>query len=191
MSQILAKMQAGLSSIPANELAIARLQRDVKVQEDTYLRLSSLYEEALIKEKRAGFSGQAAVFVVDPATVPTAPESKRLPAMALFAGLLGLVVGSAVALLVDGLDDRVRSANEAEGAYGVPVLAAIPTMDPRSHQHLSGAPAITTVSLPVVIAVLLGVGTAGLSLFLVHQGVGSDHTTAFLGRLLDVFQIAR
>jgi polysaccharide biosynthesis transport protein len=191
MSQIIAKMQAGLSSIPANELAIARLQRDVKVQEDTYLRLSSLYEEALIKEKRAGSSGQAAVFVVDPATVPTAPESKRLPAMALFAGLLGLVVGSAVALLVDGLDDRVRSANEAEGAYGVPVLAAIPTMDPRSHQHLSGAPAITTVSLPVVIAVLLGVGTAGLSLFLVHQGAGSDHTAAFLGRLLDVFQIAR
>ncbi len=191
MSQILAKMQAGLNTVPANEMALARLMRDVKVQEDTYLRLSSLYEEALIKEKRAGSSGQAAVFVVDPATVPSTPESKRLPSMALFAALLGLIVGSAVALLVDGLDDRVRSANQAEGAYGVPVLAAIPTMDPRSHQHLSGAPAITSVSLPVVIAVLLGVGAATVSLFLAHQGMGSDHYAAFLGRLLDVFQTAR
>lgn len=190
MSQILAKMQASLNSLPANQLQLARLQRDVKVHEDTYLRLSALYEEALISERKAGTAGQATVLVVDPATVPATPVSKRLPFMATFAALLGLVVGSAIALLVDGLDDRVHSANEAEGAYGVPVLAAIPTIDPKSHHHLSGAPAISTVSLPVVVAVLLGVGAAVLSLVLVHQGAGSDHT-AFLGRLLDVFQIVR
>jgi len=70
------------------------------------------------------------------------------------------------------------------------VLAAIPTMDPRSHRHLSGAPAISTVSLPVVIAVLLGIGTAVVSLALVHQGAPSDHT-AFFARLFEVFQVAR
>lgn len=189
-SQILAKMQSSLNSLPAHELQLARLQRTVKVHEDTYLRLSALYEDALIKERKAGSSGQAAVLVVDPAVVPSIPDSKRLPLMATVAALLGLIVGSAVALLVDGLDDRVRSANEAEGAYGIPVLATIPVMDPRSHRHLSGAPAISTVSLPVVIAILLGVGTAAVSLILVHQGAGSDHT-AFLGRLFDVFQTAR
>lgn len=189
-SQILAKMQSNLNSLPANELQLARLQRNVKVHEDTYLRLSALYEDALIKERKAGASGQAAVIVVDPATVPSVPESKRLPLMATFATLLGLIVGSAVALLVDGLDDRVRSANQAEGAYGVPVLATIPTMDPRSHRHLSGAPAITTVSLPVVIAVLFGVGAAILSLILVHQGAGSEHI-AFFDRLVELFQIGR
>lgn len=189
-SQILGKMQASLSSLPGSQLQLARLQREVKVHEDTYLRLSALYEDALISERKAGISGQAAVLVVDPATVPINPVSKKLPFMAGFAALAGLVVGAAVALLVDSLDDRVRSANETEGAYGVPVLGAIPTMDPRSHRHLSGAPAITTVSLPVVIAVLLGVGTAALSLFLVNQGAGPDHT-AFLGRLLEVFQTVR
>jgi len=190
MSQLLAKMQASLSSLPANELQLARLQRDVKVHEDTYLRLSALYEDALIRERKAGSSGQAAVIVVDPATVPYAPVSNRLPLMATFAALLGLVVGSAVALLVDGLDDRVRSANEIEGAYGVPVLAAIPTMDPKSHRYLSGASAISTVSVPVVIAVLLGVAAAALSLFLVHQGVGSDRTALF-SRIFEVFQSVR
>lgn len=190
MSQILGKMQASLSSLPANELQLARLQRNVKVHEDTYLRLSALYEDALIKERKAGSSGQAAVLVVDPAAVPAVPDSKRLPLMATFAALLGLVIGSAVALLVDGLDDRVRSANQVEGAYGIPVLAMIPTMDPRSHRHLSGASAISTISLPVIIAVLLGVGAAAVSLILVYQGAGSDHV-AFLGRVLDVFQPVR
>ncbi len=189
MSQILAKMQSNLSGLPANELQLARLQRDVKVHEDTYLRLSALYEDALIRERKAGSSGQAAVIVVDPATVPGSPVSNRLPIMATLAALLGLLVGSAVALLVDGLDDRVRSANEAEGAYGVPVLAAIPTMDPRSYRHFSGAPAVSTISFPVVIAVLLGVAAATLSLFLAHQGAGSDHTA--FGRLFEVFQAVR
>jgi uncharacterized protein involved in exopolysaccharide biosynthesis len=187
--QILAKMQSNLNSLPSNELQLARLQRNVKVQEDTYLRLSALYQDALIKERKAGFSGQAAVIVVDPAAIPTVPVPKGLPVKAAFAGLLGLLVGAAVALLVDGLDDRVRSSNQAEGAYGVPVLATIPNMDPRSYRRLSGAPAISTVSLPVVIAVLLGVGAA-LSLFLVQRGAGLDHT-AFLGRMLDGFQIGR
>jgi polysaccharide biosynthesis transport protein len=190
MSQILVKMQANLDTLPANELQLARLQRDVKVHEDTYLRLSAMYEDSLIKERKAGSAGQAAVIVVDPATIPATPESKRLPVQATFAALLGLIVGSAVALLVDSLDDSVRSAHEAEGVYGVPVLAAIPTMDPRSYKHLSGAPAISTVSLPVVLAILLGVGAAALSLTLVHQGAVSDHT-AFLSRLFEVFQTAR
>ncbi len=188
MSQVIAKMQFGLSNIPANELQLARLQRQVKVHEDTYLRLSALYEDALIKERKAGSSGQAAIIIVDPATVPAGPESRHLPLTAMFAALLGLVVGAAVALLVEGLDDRVRTENEAEQAYGVPVLAAIPTMDPRSYKHLSGASVITTVSLPVIIAVLLGMGAAAASLMLVHQGAGSAQT-AFLGRVLEVFQI--
>lgn len=190
MSQIMAKLQSTLNGLPGNELQLARLQRDVKLHEEMFMRLSGLYEDALIKERKAGFSGQATVFVVDPATVPGTAESKRLPFSAMFAGLVGLIVGSAVALLLDGLDDRVRSANQAEGAYGIPVLASIPIMDPRSYRHLSGAPAVATVSFPVIIAVLLGMGAALLTLYMVHSGGGTDHT-AFFGRLLEVFQPAR
>lgn len=190
MSQILAKMQAGLSTIPANELTLARLQRNVKLHEDMYLRLSALYEDAIIKERKAGSSGQATVLVVDPATVPSMPLSKRLPGNALMAALLGVVVGSAVALLLDGVDDRVRSASQAEGAYGLPVLAVVPTMSARSHRHLSGAAAVSTVSLPIVIAALLGLGAAALSLYFVHQSAASDQAT-FIGRLFDVFQTVR
>lgn len=190
ITQILAKLQAGLNTLPANEVAMARLQRNVRVHEDTYMRLSALYEDALIRERKAGSSGQAAVIVVDPAAVPSTPESSKLPFMATFAALIGVVVGAAIALLAESLDDRVRSAHEAEGAYGVPVLAAIPTMDPRNHKHLNGAPAMSAVSLPVVIAALLGLGAAALSLYLAHQGTGADHG-ASIGRLFDVFQTVR
>jgi succinoglycan biosynthesis transport protein ExoP len=190
MSQMLAKMQANLGAIPASELQLARLQRDVQVREQTYMKLSSLYEDALIKERKAGSSGQAAVFVVDPATSGW-PVSKRLPLMGTFAALLGLVVGAAVALLLDGLDDRVRSPHEAEGAYGIPVLGTIPVMDRRSHAHLSGASTVAATSLPMIVAVLLGLGAAAASLYLLHQGAGNSDQMALFSRFLQVFQSVR
>jgi uncharacterized protein involved in exopolysaccharide biosynthesis len=190
MSQVLSKLQANLNTLPANELQLARLQRAVKVHEDTYMRLSSLYEDALIKERNAASSGQAAVIIVDPAEVPGSALPKRLPFTAAFAGLVGLVVGCAIALLIEGLDDRVSSANETESVYGVPVLSSIPVMDPRSHRHLSGAPALTTVSLPIVVACLLGLTAAVLSLMLIHHVGASDQAASF-GRLFGVFQAVR
>ena len=53
--------------------------------------------------------------------------------MALF-GALGFLLGAALALVLDRLDTRIRTKEDAEVASGLPVLAEIPFL-PRRHRH--------------------------------------------------------
>lgn len=166
---ILGKMQARLNTVPKEQLVLAGLQRDVKIAEQLFTRLSTVHQEAVIRENKAGTAGQAAIVVVDPALVPSMPVSKQLPRMVSLAALMALFVGAALALAVESLDDRIRSAPQAEGAYGVPVLAAIPTMNFRTHRHLTTVPATVTSLLFPAIFVLLVLGMA-TGLYVVRAG---------------------
>ena len=53
--------------------------------------------------------------------------------MALFGGL-GFLLGAAMALVLDRIDTRIRSKDDAEAVSGLPVLAQIPFI-PRRHRH--------------------------------------------------------
>jgi capsular exopolysaccharide synthesis family protein len=63
-----------------------------------------------------------------PATVPSEPQMARVMGIAL---LLGLVLGIALALVRDWLDQRLRSAEEISAVLGVPVLGVVPSMSGR------------------------------------------------------------
>ncbi len=166
LTQFLNSMQARLKTVPSSELGFARLQRDVRIAEQTFVRLSSLHQDALIRETKAGSSGEAAVVLVDPAQAPKVPVSQQLPLKATFAGLLGAIVGAAVAFVADSLDDRIRSSPQAEGVYGVPVLAAIPTMSSHNHRNLTTVPGTATLLLPIIFVVLMLAGGVGVGFYL-------------------------
>ena len=63
--------------------------------------------------------------VARPATSPSEPQRARVVGTAL---LLGLMLGVALALLRDWLDQKLRSAEEISAVLGVPVLGAVPSM---------------------------------------------------------------
>ncbi len=187
---ILGKMQARLNSLPANELALARLQRDVRIAEQLFTRLSSLNQEAVIRESKVSSAGQAAMVVVDQAKAPRVAVANELPKNATFAGLLGLFAGAALALGVESLDDRIRSSRQAEGAYGVPVLAAIPRMTFRNYRHLTEAPAVATLLFPVILVLLL-VGAVVAGLYVGQAGAMPDRVLRFGETLAQVFRAVR
>ncbi len=190
ITQILGRVQSQLNSMPTNELTFVRLQRDVRIAEQLFTRLSSLHQEAVIRESKASSAGQAAMVVVDIAKAPQMPVANQLPMRATFAGLLGLFLGAALALCVESLDDRIRSSRQAEGAYGVPVLAAIPRMNSRSYRHLTEAPAVATLLFPVILVLLL-VGAVVAGLYVGQAGAVSDHVIRFGETLAQVFRTVR
>ena len=157
ITPLLGELQGNLAKMPTNELTFARLQREVKVNEDLFMRLSSAYQDAMITEQRAGVSGQAALVMVDQGS--PSPVSSQFPLKAGLGGLLGLVMGCALALLVDNLDNRVRTPREAEGTYGAPVLASVPTMSSQNHRSLmgqsSGVAGVVGAVLPLVLPIVL------------------------------------
>ncbi len=190
VAPVLAKMQGRLRTVPAEELTLARLERDVRVAEGLYVRLSSLHQEAVIRENKVGSSAQAAVVLVDLARIPQQPVPAQLPKKAGFAGLLGLFLGAAIALVLENMDDRIRSSRQAEGAYGVPVLAAIPSMNARTYRVLTAAtPGVATVLLSVFLVALLAAAVVGL--YITRAGAMPESFTQFGRAVVETLQAVR
>jgi Mrp family chromosome partitioning ATPase len=83
-------------------------------------------EEALQRLIALGAVQTGNAEVIDRPEVPTvaaSPQTRRDVIVALF---VGLVLGVAIALLVDFLDRRVKSAEEFEELYRVPTLSTVP-----------------------------------------------------------------
>src|SRR5580693_4160366 len=107
-----------------NESAIdySILKRDL----DSYRQL---YEGLMEKMKEAGVSAglKSNNFrIVDVARVPTGPIEPNIPRNLAFAFLLGLTSGVGLAFLLEGLDNTVRTSEQAQMISGLPPLGMIP-----------------------------------------------------------------
>lgn len=107
-----------------NESAIeyTLLKRDVDTNRQ-------LYEGLLQKLKEAGVSAglKSNNFrIVDGARPPTAPIEPNIPRNLLFAAVLGLASGVGLAFLLEGLDNTVRTTEQAQMISGVASLGMIP-----------------------------------------------------------------
>jgi len=66
--------------------------------------------------------------VVTSAAQPTSPESPRPGRAGLMAGIIGLALSVGIALLLEKMDDSLRSKDQLQKAAGVPVIGSIPTV---------------------------------------------------------------
>lgn len=64
--------------------------------------------------------------LVQPAELPTAPSSPKIARNTVLGLIVGIIFGIFVAFLLERVDRRIRRPEEAEEAYGVPLLATIP-----------------------------------------------------------------
>jgi len=107
-----------------NESAIEYnlLKRDA----ETY---RTLYEGLLQKLKEAGVSAglKANNFhIVDSARPPTGPIEPNIPRNLSFGALLGLATGVGLAFLLEGLDNTIRTTEQAQAISGLSSLGMIP-----------------------------------------------------------------
>ncbi len=89
----------------------------------------TLYEGLMEKMKEAGVSAglKSNNFrIVDVARVPTYPIEPNIPRNLAFAFMLGLTSGVGLAFLLEGLDNTVRTTEQAQIISGLPPLGMIP-----------------------------------------------------------------
>ena len=107
---------------PPLEAEQVRLMADVKTTQGLYDELQSQYQLAIIAE--AAETGQ--VEIIDSATTPNYAISPNRRRALLTAVIFGLALGLGAAMLLDRLDNSVRSPDEITRLFDVTVLGLIP-----------------------------------------------------------------
>lgn len=93
-----------LVKLPPKAMALARLQRDVQVQNAIYLALTQQFQTALINESKDSES----FLTLDRAETPIGPSKPRKMVITLLGAIIGLALGLTGALLRESLQFRKR-----------------------------------------------------------------------------------
>ncbi|MGB4336862.1 MAG: polysaccharide biosynthesis tyrosine autokinase [Chromatiaceae bacterium] len=110
---------------------------DYNVLKREQTALKAVYDGLMTRIKEAGIVADVSVnnvSILDVASVPSQPYTPNLRANLTKALGLGLVVGVLLIVLIENLDDTVKSAEDAEQLLGVPLLGGYPLVGPLMRQ---------------------------------------------------------
>lgn len=130
--QEIAVLEAELEALPANEMRLAQLTLNEDSARNTYALLRQKYDEATIREQET--ENLSSVQIVD--TAMAMPADTRRSMKLILGTILSVIFCCGMALLLDYLDNTVKTPAQAEELLKLPVFAVVPMA--RSHSLLDG-----------------------------------------------------
>ncbi len=122
--QRVAALEGQIRNLPGRTTEYARLREQADAIKSTYDLLAGKYYEAQIAEAVEGGD----IDIVDAATVPVLPDPKHTTISLILALVIGLILGTGAAFLLDYFDSSIREPEDAERAAGLRLLGTIPQM---------------------------------------------------------------
>lgn len=122
LRQQLAETDQRLAVLERSRNPLDDLTRRAQIAEDAYKALAERFEEARVGSSRNAqkISSTAVIAVPSLPELPARPRKKIVIAGSIVAGL---ILGFGLALLLEGLDDRIHAPREAAAMLRLPVLA--------------------------------------------------------------------
>jgi len=126
----LARIDARLSEIPANSLALSALERDYALAEEQYTAAVSRLDTAAAEARRAAQENGSRLTIVERASPPGLPKGPRQK-IALAGGIaLAFLIAFATAILRGRNDPFIRRPSDIETSLNIRPYAVIPNMRP-------------------------------------------------------------
>jgi len=122
INRVLADSEREMGQLPMKEQELVKLTREADVSKQIYLMLAQRYEEARISEVMQ----PTGVQIVDTAAASYVPVSPRKATNLLIGAILGLVLGTVFAFLLEYMKRTIRSAEDVQRYLDLPVLGSIP-----------------------------------------------------------------
>ncbi|MFA5162499.1 MAG: GNVR domain-containing protein [Elusimicrobiales bacterium] len=114
-----------LVELPAHETELSRLTREVRKNDEIYTTLSKEYEETRILLNSLAPSMQ----VVNPAETPSSPASPNKPRNYATGLILGIVLGVALAFVMENMDLSITNIEDLEKFTQLPVIGLVPSIE--------------------------------------------------------------
>ncbi len=129
LSGAVSEVKGSIRQANEKQFALADLQRDVQTNQQVY----DLFLQRFKETSAATDLTKPIASVVDQAVPPSVPVRPRKKQIVLVSAVLGLLLGIAVALLLERLDTTVRSTEEVGLRLGQPILTTLPLLKDRDH----------------------------------------------------------
>lgn len=130
LQNIVKDYDAQLARLPSQSLELARLTRQMQVDQKTYEMMLTKLEETRISE-----AGQREnIQVLDEAIVPDTPIKPKKKLNLMLGALIGLGLGIGLTFLLEYFDDSIKNPEELE-RFGLPILSSIPEISSKEVLH--------------------------------------------------------
>ncbi|MBF0095189.1 MAG: polysaccharide biosynthesis tyrosine autokinase [Alphaproteobacteria bacterium] len=126
----IAKIKASVDTAGHHEVELREFERQAETSRLLYESLLSRYKEDMEQERIQ----RANARVLSQASIPVQPSSPRRLRILAAALALSSLTGAGLVFLLDRLNGRIRTAEEAEQLTGLPILATIPRWMPRGKE---------------------------------------------------------
>jgi succinoglycan biosynthesis transport protein ExoP len=128
----LERAKADVQSLNRKEFQLAALEREVSTNRQ-------LYDLFMQRSKETHVSGElqsAVARVIDPAVVPVAPSGPNKRRIVLIAVFMALLLGMALAVLIERLDNTVKTSHETEAKLDLPTVGVLHRTRVKRDQHI-------------------------------------------------------
>ncbi|XZF64821.1 MAG: GumC family protein [Gloeotrichia echinulata DVL01] len=130
-----------LESLPRLEQQQLQLQRQLQVARITYEQLLKQLQEVEVVENQNVGNAR----VISEGLVPEKPVSPVIPLNLALGGFLGILLGAGTALMLEAMDNSLKTIEEVKRLLGYPLLGTIPLTE-----KVKGADGDALVELPVL-----------------------------------------
>ncbi|GAB5519499.1 MAG: polysaccharide biosynthesis tyrosine autokinase [Rhodothermales bacterium] len=118
------KLQGRLAQVPEKELVLQRLQEDREFKREILLQFATSFQEAQIAEQ----SELGYVRIIDEAIVPRDPVRPRKALNLAMGGMLGILLGIALAIGRSTFDNRIQRPEDLR-KRGYTVMGVVPNLE--------------------------------------------------------------
>jgi polysaccharide chain length determinant protein (PEP-CTERM system associated) len=158
---VVSDYQNRLGAVPGLESEFARLTRDQATLQANYNSLLQRSENSKVATNLEHFQVGEQFHVLDAASLPSRPESPQRLLVNLGGVIFGLILGAALAGLLEFVDTTFRNETDVVSAVSLPVLAVVPNRLTKADlRHARRRRRFAAMAAAAGIALCAGVGIA-------------------------------
>lgn len=132
VNQEIESVREKIKGLPADEVELARLQRELEINDATYRMLKNKFESARMSEAEQ----VGDVVIMASAPIPDFPISPRKTMNKIAGAIVGLIAGIVLAFVNENLDTSIGTIEDVEQTVRLPVIGVVPFFNPTQEEKV-------------------------------------------------------